>query len=188
MGKIYEKADAEVMSLLHDVIAEYHPELASLDLEIGVTMVTPNVNNKGVVVGSAIMLHGAPAAACIRLVTLKERIHNGLDAAIDIDKERWDGYGEANRRALLDHELTHLVIVRDGDGVMKTHDDMRPKLAMRPDDFTLTGFHEVIERHGKDAIEFQSIKTVTSRWEQQLFDWAGDGSTGSKRGKKAHAA
>lgn len=171
MSKIYEKADADVMAILDDVMQEYHPELASLDLAIGVTMVTPNINEKGEPTGPAITLHGAPAAACIKLVKIKDRIHNGLDAAIDIDKERWENYSDGERRALLDHELTHLVIVRDGDGVMKTHDDMRPKLAMRPDDFTLTGFHEVIERHGTDAIEFQSIKTVSKRWEQQLFAW-----------------
>lgn len=60
------------------------------------------------------------------------------------------------RLALLDHELTHLEVVEQG-GKFKVTGDGRPKIYMRPDDWTFTGFKEIVERHGTESYEYEEV-------------------------------
>ena len=62
---------------------------------------------------------------------------------MDIDKQR----------ALLDHEVAHLELVRDDAGKVKTDDAGRPRLRIRPHDYQTGGFWDVIERHKEAACE-----------------------------------
>src|ERR1019366_9477538 len=80
------------------------------------------------------------------------------------------GLSETRRLALLDHELTHLVLRCDEDGLK--HDDIgRPTFKIKQHDFDLGGFAEVVERHGEasvEALQFSRFETLYGQL--MLFD------------------
>jgi hypothetical protein len=56
--------------------------------------------------------------------------------------------------------LTHFQLSLNKEGEQKIDDIGRPKLHMRPDDFMLTGFFEVVRRHGEFAGEAKAVREV----------------------------
>src|SRR5947209_1295570 len=93
--------------------------------------------------GPAVKLHGVPAAAKIKVNPLSDRAEGKQDATITLDAEVWDGKAERQREALLFHELTHLVVLRDKEtGAIKRDDLGRPRLKCKPDDYCVNGFYE----------------------------------------------
>jgi len=169
--KTYTKANAGVREFVDAVMEEYHPELHGANVRIGILMVQPSVNDKGQPTGPAISFHGHSATACIKIASTKDRTIHEYDAIMQIDEERWTFMPEEQRTALIDHELSHLKLEYEGGNVVKTHDDLRPVLKSQPDDFMLTGFHHVIERHGKHALEAQSLGAVIAKHAQLEFDF-----------------
>ena len=172
MGKVYEKADDNVMAVMRDALSRYHPELHALGPRVGITMITPNKDVENHPTAPTVAINGQSCAATIRKVEPKERVQNNLDLEIKVDSYHWEKLSPAERLALMDHELTHVEIVRGSDGQPKQHDDTRPKLRLRPDEIYFTGFASVIERHGSAALEYQSLKNINDKWGQQFFDWA----------------
>lgn len=174
MAKTYTKAEPEVMNLLLDVLRRHHKELIDLQIRIGVLMVRPPRTVNGEPKGAAIKVRGVPAAACMWLTTAKDRVHMPYDAIIEIDADRWDRLGDKERAALLDHEVTHIVVLKDKNGGVETDEDLRPKLRTRPDEWTLSGFAEVIHRHGEAALEWQAVNKLVDQYGQLLFPWSVD--------------
>jgi len=172
------------MELLTDVLRRYHEELLQVEVRIGCTMVRPAKDRDGRPKGPAISKAGVTCTACIWLTTARDRIHMPYEAIIEIDADRWDTLSERERKALLDHEVTHLVLQKDKTGGPVTDDDLRPRLRTRPDEWTLTGFAEVVNRHGESALEWQAIQTLVDRYGQLLFPW---GAEKPKRRKAAMA-
>ena len=164
MTRIYEKADPDVMSVLDSVMRQYHEELDKAGVRVGVVMVTAP---KGEV---AIACHGHGAAAKIKRVGHAERVHAQIDALLQIDGYVWEELGDGPRRALLDHELTHLIVATKGEAVV-VHADGRPKLVMRPDDWLLTGFADVVRRHKSNSLEARALRVLHDVHGQQLFEF-----------------
>lgn len=169
----YFKADDEAMELLAEVMADHHRErLVELGVTVALMVAVAEVDDSGKPVGPALKHNGYTALAVARVLPLKLRAHGLPDAEITIDGDRWTDMNSGERRALLDHDLTHLVpILKDGR-VMR--DDLgRPRLKMRLHDFQFGWFLEVAERHGECSQERKQAAEIIASSGQLLFDFTG---------------
>jgi hypothetical protein len=175
MPTSYDPAPPDVLDLLAEVRADYHPDLDAAGVTIGVLMASnPD--------GGAVKVGGHEAAAAIRVTNPRDRLQGMPDCSLLIDADRWEGLEDGERRALLDHELCHPVprpLPPDPDDPdaparFLLDDAGRPKLKTRKDDWCLTGFAEVVERHGRHALEAQAVRSLATRFRQELFPWGDD--------------
>jgi hypothetical protein len=162
MPIVFEKAPQDVVELLNSVIQEHHRELNDAGVNVGVLMQTKfEGKDEDQEEVPSLKCHGAYANAVVRVVSRKNRTYRNEDAEITIDAVIWKTLSIPHKTALLDHELTHLVVKRDQKTEKFKLDDLnRPCLGMIPDDFTLTGFLDVVRRHGDAALEYQSVTRV----------------------------
>lgn len=101
----------------------------------------------GELLNDALKKNGVKALGITRKIGLKDRALGRGDAEIAIDGDWWDDASEEEQRALLDHELTHLVPTGDCD------DLRRPIIKLRPHDHEFGWFREVAARHGAHSQE-----------------------------------
>lgn len=148
----YGLPDDEVPRLLAEVMEKHHRELHLAEVRIGVLMCSE-------------LLHGGyPAYATIKVVPLKDRLTKDYDAELVLDRHLWERLRHRHRKALLDHELSHLAVAKfveheseDGEVscTFATDDIGRPKLKTVKGNWNGgDGFREVVKRHGDWAIEF----------------------------------
>lgn len=157
----YEKASPVIHDLVKKVMADHHTDLLDCDVEIAI-LVVRKISEDGEAF-HALKHHGAEAAAKISLVPARRRLLVDHDLELVVDGLTWDNIPAPSREALLDHELTHVVVQKDKNGQPKTDDIGRPRLKLRPDDYAINGFFAVIERHGNFALEAQSVKRIYDR-------------------------
>lgn len=157
-GTAYQTADGDVRKVVNEAIDSFHKRLRDVNLELGV-LVAQNLSGPGV------RHNGYPALATIRVVPLKDRVTKGYDAELLIDEREWNSMRPQHRLALCDHELTHLVIVKDKkSGEVKRDDLGRPKLKTQKGDWNGgDGFAEVVERHGDFAVEFLNAQRAFTK-------------------------
>lgn len=98
----------------------------------------------------------------IKIVGLADRVAGLADSMLKIDAERWKDLSDKQRNALIDHELTHLIVKTDKDGNTKTDDLDRPKLQMKRHDREISCFDDVIRRHERDSLEWQAFDTMSA--------------------------
>lgn len=171
MGTTYERAKWDVMELMTDVKERWHGDLVKAEVEITVLM----ASNED---GAAVKLHGYPCYATIKINSLKDRVEGKGDATITIDAREWKDLPDAERTALIDHELEHLELVMEkgSQTVWKVDDHGRPKLKMKLHDWQLGGFESIAARHREHALEVQHFREVADAQQQLLFDFATAGS------------
>ncbi len=162
--KVYESAPAEVAELCAQVIAEVPNHKHFRDLEIKISLVMVSKFDASEQIVRCLKHHGAFADAVVRLIPCKERLHNAHDVEITIDKFAWDGANTLRKKALLDHELTHVAVkLSKKDNEPMVHDDGRPMLRLLPDDYSITGFYSIADRHGVFSGEVASVSAIASR-------------------------
>lgn len=118
-------AGEDVKAMVADVIQRWHADLYDAKVKIGILMAA---NPKE---GEAAVKHaGYPAFATITIVPLKDRVSKGYDAEMVIDADGWKNFSLKHKTALLDHELSHLVVKRakvkdkkKGDDDLEEHED-----------------------------------------------------------------
>lgn len=88
------------------------------------------------------------------------------DAEILIDADWWEKANEAERKALLDHELQHFAKTD------KVDDLGRPKLKMRRHDVQVGWFKSVAERNGVSSQE--RLQAAQMMHEHQQVFWPTD--------------
>jgi hypothetical protein len=164
MPTTFELVDSSVRNLLAEAIADWHPYLHRADVTIG-CLFASNPEDAAVKHG------GYPAAATVKIVSLKDRVTKRFDVEMLIDYAWWEQATASGRLALLDHELSHVrlakIIGETKDGRLRFKKDSlgRPKLKLVPGDaFSGDGFAAVIERHGENAAEFSGV--------QKYWAWA----------------
>jgi hypothetical protein len=155
----YTHADDDTMRMLKEVADEYHAVLGEEGVTVSILMAHAAIGDDGDPKGPALKHHGVPAFATIRRTTLKQRVAGMADAEMTIDGDRWPHMPVAQRRAIIDHELTHLDLVIKEDG-LERDDHGRPKLRLRPHDVEVGWFYEVAERHGDDSQERQQARAI----------------------------
>jgi hypothetical protein len=158
---VFEKAKNATVELLGRIMKKYHPELHEAGVLVDVIMALPTTNSQGESTGPPLKKNGYPCAAIVKIVSLADRVAGLGDAMLKIDADEWKAMTDGQQAALIDHELTHLQLKRDGDGVAKTDDLGRPKLQIKRHDVEIGWFSDVVRRHERDALEYQAFDTLT---------------------------
>lgn len=110
--------------------------------------------------------HGKAVLAKIKKLTPFERFQGGdkHDYVVMVSREFWPDLSEAQREAMVDHELSH--IVRDPDAAsgygMRTHD--------------IEEFTAVVERHGAWKSDVRNFLTATRNAQFDMFEPSHNGS------------
>lgn len=162
----YRTADREDLAMLKEVMEEYHERLTEHDVRVGLLYAhAPTDEDTGKPKGVALKLHGEAALAIVKINSLKDRVEGKPDATVVLDGDQWPDHSEEKKRAILDHELAHLLTPGDTD------DAGRPKLKMRGHDFTLAGFWDVVDRHKQHAAESEAYTDIHREFSQRVFHW-----------------
>ena len=160
--KVYDKAPQEVHDRCAQLIESYYPDLAKAELTLDILFA---VNENG----DAVSHGGYPALAMVRIVNLKDRVKGLADAEITIDQKAYEDMTDEQKDALLDHELHHLIVLKDDDGFIKTDDVGRPKLKIKKHDYQMGWFREVAVRHGRNSPEVYQARILWERDGQAFF-------------------
>lgn len=184
MATTYEKAGAEVLELLDGAMRRWHPELAACGVTFDVLMAS-EIDEESGEVHPTLKLHGYPAAATVKLVPLAQRALKQADLLMTIDAATWSSLGNAERLAVIDHELEHVQVLADPRGFVTWNDDEgkavgspkrddcgRPKLKMKLHDFEIGGFVAIAKRHRKRALEVQAVERLVDGNGQFFWDWS----------------
>lgn len=161
----YRPAPA-VERIANELIPQHHPHLA--DVEIRFLYVDPPAKSKGAIVwGKASILSGRGAYLLALPNMDDESRHEARDGAdysmfvIEISELIWTHLEERERRALVDHELSHCWAGENEQGAYK--------LAIRGHD--VEEFRDVVARHGmwrreiKEFADTVEQLTLADRWE-----------------------
>lgn len=161
-AKIYENAPDAINHSIDHVLQTWHPDLKEAGLRVAALFVYKLDTETGTLL-PCLRLHGAPAAATIRRLSDREKANREFDVEITIDKAQWESFQPPSRLALLDHELTHVVLKKHPKtGILLKTEEGHVIVRLQQDDFTLTGFTGIVARHGTQALEWQSVERVQS--------------------------
>jgi hypothetical protein len=159
----------QAVEMVDRLIEETFPGLHEARVSVGVTMARSDR-------GPAVTHHGDPAWATVKIINTQLRSEGQPDARILVDERAWDDMEDDQRAALLDHELTHLMVKRSKkDFSLRIDEAGRPVLGMRRHDFVLGGFAEVVERRGAAAPEKRVAEHIREAHGQLLWGWGGGG-------------
>ena len=109
---------------------------------------------------SPLKQNGHACAAKVKVVPLRDRLTKHVAAEIVVDADCWKGLRLAQQRALIDHELEHLVVVVNKLNEIQMDDAGHPKLKCKPDSYALWGFPEIAKRHGLDSGEVLNAQAL----------------------------
>lgn len=154
--------ESDYCTVLENAIAKHHPLLKKHGVTVDLLEARPEYDDNGQPKAAALKLGGYPCTAVVRIVNQADRAKGLADAEIKIDGHWWDSADYEEKMALLDHELTHLQLVMDGDHVKRDGSE-RPKLKTRKHDRQMGWFDEVAERHGKASQEHQQARELLTK-------------------------
>lgn len=149
--KIEESPD--VKKLAQEIISEWHKPLADLKIAYFFRAKAGKSGDKVV------------AGKCIRVDDRNWLLH-GYDILIEIAKDVWSKAKPDFRRAIVDHELTHIYAELDAAGKIVRDADGRAQVALRERD--VQEFAGILRRHGAytdDLIRF--LDAFQRRCEEQ---------------------
>lgn len=171
----YQKAPPEVKEMAEAVLEEFltYKELVEAKVKIDFLFAYAEVGEDGESKGDAITKHGIRALGIIRKIGIKDRVMGRGDAEVLLDGDWWEQASVGKRRALLDHELHHLEVVKDEDGVVIRDDLKRPKLRLRKHDVEVGWFAVVAGRHGSNSLEIEQAKAVMDSYGQLFWPCIG---------------
>lgn len=185
-GRTYQRCPIEVSKIVNELIDDHYADLH--EVSFGCLFAHAPIDEKtGEVKPPALVHHGLPAAAKVRVVSLKDRAKGIADVEILIDGDEWARWGDRRRRAVLDHELKHvnvrLLETEDGATAELKRDDLgRPKLCMIPHDVEIGAFADIATRWGEDSLDREQVRVAFDVHGQALMPWA------TERGTEAKAA
>jgi hypothetical protein len=150
--------------MANEVLCKYETHQPLLDAHVNVDFVFAYANvdpDTGLKIGYALKLHGRECTGIARKIQLKDRVKGMGDAEISLDGDWWEQANDEERRALLDHELHHLMVKIDKRGLVR--DDIgRPVIVMRPHDVEFGWFKVIAARHGMASQERQQAAIMMS--------------------------
>ncbi len=159
-----QKAPREASDLLQQVVTDHHAALAMSDCSIMLLFVEADLDDNGNPKGPALKQHGYPVPATTKVNGLQDRVEGKADATIVIDWDNWRTLPADEQAALLDHYLERIELIEG-----KTDKIGRPKLKVRPCDWSISGFWSVARRQGKLAAEVKAFTELKNEFTQQLL-------------------
>ncbi len=168
MGKVFVQAESDLHQATAELIELQFPDLHKVGLTLDILM----ASNED---GDAVSHNGYKALAMVKITNLEGRARGLKDAVIIIDAEAFEEMTLRQREALLHHELTHLIPVRDDKmGGFKFDDLSRPKLQIKKHDVQFGWFLATAEIYGKDSPEVFQAQRIFDQHGQSLL-LLGDG-------------
>ncbi len=164
----YVKASGDLQAQVKALMHRSYPDLADHKITVGVLMAHAPRREDGEPTGPAIKFAGWPAAAIVKINSLRNRVEGMPDATIILDGDTWEQRPSDEQAAILDHELYHIQVRKDEDEQAVLDDACRPKLKLRPHDFQIGGFVAICHRHGAAALEHKAMSEATT---QLMMPW-----------------
>jgi hypothetical protein len=166
----YEKCPSDVRDLAQSIMEEHltYKEVLEAKVKIDFLFAYGEVGPDGESKSNALTKHGMRALGITRKLGIKDRVMGRGDAEVALDGDWWKEATPLRRKALLDHELHHIEVRTDEDGVVLRDDLKRPKLRLRKHDVEVGWFAAVAGRNGSASLELEQAKSV---WDSygQLF-------------------
>ena len=158
----FEKCNGAVLDLAENLIREYetHHPLGAAGVRIDYLFAYPNYDENDKPIGFALKERGRQILGKTRIINLSDRAKGHGDAEIKLDGEFWDDAPEAERKALLDHELHHISVMMTASGTVKKDDCDRPRLRLRKHDVEVGWFNLIAQRHGVHSVERQQANAI----------------------------
>ncbi len=170
MSKIYSQAPSDVADRVAHLIKVFHPAIKDAGVKIDLLSVADDDPD----VDYPLKLRGHPAYATCRAVDIKGRTMGRGDAEIVIDEARYLTMPDAQKDALLDHEIEHIDIQFNKKGRVKLDCCRRPKIKMKLHDVEVGWFTNVAQRHGAASIECKQATQIFLEHKQTLFEFIND--------------
>ena len=123
----FTECDETVYGLKVELLNDFHSDLRNAEIKC-LFYDKPKKRSGKVILGTA------------EVVSAKYNYLTGIDFIISIFKETWDIMAEEQRKALLDHEMTHMFVGEDKEG--------NPVYKIVPHD--IEDFAEILNRYGVD--------------------------------------
>ena len=153
----FQRCHKEVNELANEVLCKFATHKPILDARVTIDFVFAFADideQTQQPIGNAITHHGCKALGLCRKIPLKDRAMGRADAEISLDGQWWESATDAERRALLDHELHHVSVKVDKRGLVR--DDLgRPVINLRKHDYEFGWFKVIAERNGRSSLERQ---------------------------------
>jgi hypothetical protein len=153
----FKRCPDEVNQMANQILCEFDTHRPLLDARVTVDYVFAFADideQTQEPVGNALSKNGVRALGLCRKIALKDRALGRADAEISIDGQWWEDATDAERRALLDHELHHIAVKTDKRGLVR--DDLgRPVIQLRKHDYEFGWFKVIAARHGRASQERQ---------------------------------
>lgn len=162
--KTYDQATPEVQARAVALMKRFYPEFVAVKLKVDFIFASTDSED-----GHAVTHGGYPAAAVVRIVSLKDRAKGLGDIEIVIDRDGYLDMTDEEKDALLDHELYHPQLQLDKNRKVKFDGHGRPKLTMRKHDFQVGWFHEIARRHGSASGEYKQAQSLMGEHGQLYF-------------------
>ena len=153
----FRRCDDSVPAMARELMRRFETHAPLLDARVNIDFVFAFGDRDevtGELTSGALKKNGVKALGIARKLPPKDRALGRADAEIALDGDDWQDSNEDERRALLDHELHHLVPTG------KTDDMDRPMLKLRPHDFEFGWFKVIAARHGVASQERIQAKAV----------------------------
>ena len=156
----YYIAEDSVREVFEKTMEEFHEELVDVELTFTVLMAVA-VDREGALKNEpTLMSRGHRVAARVRKTNGAQRAAGMTDVVFEVDAQLYEGLTDAERVALVDHELEHVELVLDEDEHVRLGVDLRPVLRVKPHDAEIGVFYGVVERHGAAALDFQMAEEL----------------------------
>lgn len=167
MPTTYSDCGSDVVQIADRLKRKFYSDLLEADVAIHYLFAASNGD------APALMHHGWPAAALIKINNRRDRVQGLADATLMLDGRAFADWDQERRVAVIDHELYHLEVKRTKFGAVATDDAGRPKVKLKPHDFEIAGFHAMVDRHGLASMEAQNFVHVAQHWRQMAFNFEG---------------
>lgn len=169
--KIYSPAPSGVAERVAHLVKVFHRDLQDAGLKFDLLSLADDDPD----VDAPLKLHGYPCAAVIRAVDVKGRAMGRGDVEIVLDESRYIAMPDAQKDALLDHQIEHIELQIHPKKKRVLLDCCgRPKVKMRLHDIQLGHFISIAERHGAASLEVQQCTRLYLEHKQTLFSFAQD--------------
>ncbi len=164
----YDKGTKEQRDRITAVMKEHHGDrLAKHGVTVGLLIAHGDPESEQ---PRPLRKNKIPVDGLIRIVPERDRVAGLKDVQMVLDGDVVDELTDEELDALIDHELTSVVVKLDADGIVRTDDAGRPKLGIRAHDWQVTGFAEVVRRHQAASPEFRQVDALRTEYEQlRLF-------------------
>lgn len=161
---MFYRRDPGLEQLIEDYCEPGEPHERLADFEIAGMFARPNAEAKtkeGDDVparGACVNVRGRPAIAYAKRNSPRDVAQGASHAVIVVDEWRWDKLTDLERKAVIDHELTHLEV-----------DRAKGRIVMRQHDFEVGWFEAVAARHGESSQERIQARALLSTPAAQLY-------------------